>query len=272
MNKTLISVIVPCYNQAGYLDECLQSVLDQSYDNWECIIVDDGSTDNTESIASKWCKIDSRFDYYHKDNGGLCSARNYGIMKSNGSYILPLDSDDKIGPEYLEKGILILEGNTDIGVVYCDARFFGAINRKWILPDFNKKYLLCTNLLFCSGIYRKEDFNLIGGYDENMKYGWEDWEFWINLLYSLNKTAHKLKYEGFYYRQKDTSMLKELSVDKTRKLKMYDYIYKKHKVLYDNEFNHPIVSYGDLWRLENKNKLLVHYLKKLKYYFTNFKL
>lgn len=263
----LISVIVPCYNQAQYMDESLQSVLDQSYENWECIIVNDGSHDNTEVVGLKWQGKDERFVYVHKENGGLCSARNYGIELAKGKYILPLDCDDKIGSEYLERGILILEENIDIGVVYCDARFFGAINRKWILPDFDKKYLLCTNLLFCSGLYRKDDFKQIGGYDEKMKYGWEDWEFWINLLYTVNKTAHKLKYEGFYYRQKDTSMLTVLSDNQRKKLDMYDYILQKHKTLYNNEFNHPIICYGDLWRLENKYKLLVHYLKKLKYYF-----
>lgn len=76
LNLSLISVIVPCYNQAQYLDECLQSVLDQTYQNWECIIVNDGSPDNTEEIALRWTKKDSRFRYLKKENEGLSSARN----------------------------------------------------------------------------------------------------------------------------------------------------------------------------------------------------
>ncbi|HAO28647.1 MAG TPA: glycosyltransferase family 2 protein, partial [Chryseobacterium indologenes] len=80
-----ISIIVPCYNQAIYLDECLQSVLDQTYGNWECIIVDDGSPDNTKEVTEKWIEKDNRFIYLHKENGGLSSARNAGIEAAKGA-------------------------------------------------------------------------------------------------------------------------------------------------------------------------------------------
>ena len=92
----LISVIVPCYNQAQYLDDCLQSVLDQTHQDWECIIVNDGSPDNTEEVAKKWLAKDSRFKYLYKENGGLSSARNAGIKDSIGQFIFFLDCDDKI--------------------------------------------------------------------------------------------------------------------------------------------------------------------------------
>src|SRR5690606_38985259 len=81
-----ISVIIPCYNQAHYLEEALQSVLEQTYTDWECIIVNDGSQDNTENLAKKWIEQDSRFNYFFKENGGLCSARNFGIRNSSGVY------------------------------------------------------------------------------------------------------------------------------------------------------------------------------------------
>ncbi|UOE38004.1 glycosyltransferase family 2 protein [Chryseobacterium oryzae] len=97
MNNTpLISTIVPCYNQAQYLDECLQSVLDQTYENWECIIVNDGSPDNTEEVAKRWIERDSRFKYLKKENGGLSSARNAGIEIAQGEWFQFLDCDDKI--------------------------------------------------------------------------------------------------------------------------------------------------------------------------------
>ncbi len=92
----LISVIVPCYLQAEYLDECLQSVYDQTYSNWECIIVNDGSLDNTEEIAKRWLEKDNRFRYIYKENGGLSSARNAGIREAKGEWIQFLDSDDMI--------------------------------------------------------------------------------------------------------------------------------------------------------------------------------
>ena len=101
-NHHIISVIVPVYNAESFLDETLQSVLSQTYENWECIIVNDGSTDNTESIAKRWCKRDARFRYFYKENGGLSSARNLGIKYSNADYIAFLDSDDVLTKNSLE--------------------------------------------------------------------------------------------------------------------------------------------------------------------------
>ena len=98
----LISVIVPCYNQAQYLDECLQSVLDQTYTDWECIIVNDGSPDHTEEIAKKWVEKDTRFIYLFKENGGLSSARNAGIEIAKGEWIQFLDCDDILKKEKFE--------------------------------------------------------------------------------------------------------------------------------------------------------------------------
>ena len=102
----LISVIVPCYNQAQYLDECLQSVLDQTYQNWECIIVNDGSPDHTEEIAKRWLEKDNRFRYIYKDNGGLSSARNAGIREAKGEYLFFLDSDDSLNGNLVFKSLI----------------------------------------------------------------------------------------------------------------------------------------------------------------------
>lgn len=100
-----VSVIVPCYNQAVYLDECLQSVLDQTHQNWECIIVNDGSTDHTEAVARKWAQKDSRFQYVYKENGGLSSARNAALEKASGDYVQFLDSDDTIHRDKFSKSL-----------------------------------------------------------------------------------------------------------------------------------------------------------------------
>jgi glycosyltransferase involved in cell wall biosynthesis len=102
MNNPLVSIIVPCYNQAQYLDETLLSVLEQTYTQWECIIVDDGSSDNTALIAEKWKYKDNRFIYLYKENGGLSSARNLGLGVAKGAYIQFLDSDDCIEKTKLE--------------------------------------------------------------------------------------------------------------------------------------------------------------------------
>ena len=141
-----ISIIVPCYNQAQYLDECLQSVLDQTYQDWECIIVNDGSPDNTEEVAKKWVEKDRRFIYLLKENGGVSSARNFGIEKANGEWILPLDGDDKIAEKYLELAEKEFKNSPDI--VYCDAYFFGIDDSPFNLKKFSYQELLTNNIIF----------------------------------------------------------------------------------------------------------------------------
>ena len=97
----MISIIIPVYNVAPYLDECLQSVVNQAYTDWECILVDDGSTDGSSEICDEWGKKDSRFVVCHQENGGVSKARNYGIRQAKGEYISFIDSDDWIGNNYL---------------------------------------------------------------------------------------------------------------------------------------------------------------------------
>jgi len=111
----LISVVIPAYNAGQFLDETLESVLSQTYENWECIIVNDGSTDNTESVVKKWCEKDSRFRLTNKENGGLSSARNWGIKESKAEYIAFLDADDILTSDSLEVRInVLIEQNVDL--------------------------------------------------------------------------------------------------------------------------------------------------------------
>lgn len=103
--QPLVSIIVPCYNQAAFLDQCLQSVLVQTYQNWECLLINDGSTDKTEEIAKNWVAKDSRFKYFYQKNSGVSTTRNFGIEQSNGEFIQFLDGDDFLHPEKLQKSL-----------------------------------------------------------------------------------------------------------------------------------------------------------------------
>ena len=97
-----ISVIVPVYNVQAYLAECVQSILNQTYSDFELLLIDDGSTDRSGAIAEELAVNDSRIQVFHKENGGLSDARNYGIGRAQGEYLTFIDSDDYIAPEYLE--------------------------------------------------------------------------------------------------------------------------------------------------------------------------
>ena len=226
----LISIVVPCYNQAQYLDECLQSVLDQTYQNWECIIVNDGSPDNTQEIAYNWLKKDKRFKYINKINGGLSSARNAGISQAKGTWILPLDADDIIGNRYLE--LASLDFDNGYTIIYSKVQFFGCKNEIWDLKPYDFHLMLHLNIIYCSGFYKKSDWERVNGYDENLIYGMEDWDFWIAILEQDSKVKY-LDYLGFYYRIKEVSMINELNSN-FFKLKFSErYILKKHKAKLD---------------------------------------
>lgn len=245
MQQPLISVIVPCYNQAQYMDECLQSVLDQTYHNWECIMVNDGSPDHTEEVALQWTEKDTRFIYLKKENGGLSSARNAGIEVAKGEWILPLDCDDKIGSQYLE--LASAQFDKDYTIIYCEAEFFGDKEGKWELPKFSMLELAKGNPIFCSAFYRKSSWRIVGGYDINMMYGLEDWEFWISILKEKNSYVYRIDYFGFCYRVKSTSMLTNLLSNNLSLM--------KNRIL----FKHlDFFSYymGDYFDLYNKNKAL----------------
>lgn len=224
-----VSIIVPCYNQAQYLDEALQSVLDQTYSNWQCIIVNDGSLDDTEEVSQKWSAKDNRFIYLKKSNGGLCSARNAGINIAKGEFILPIDADDKIAPNYIALAISAFEEDDSLKVVYCRAEKFGDETGIWNLPPFSIYDLCLFNMIFCSAFFKKTDWKLVGGYDENMIFGLEDWEFWIAILKN-GGTVKCLDSIGFYYRIKSISMIKLVNQDNQKFLS--EYVSVKHSDFY----------------------------------------
>jgi glycosyltransferase involved in cell wall biosynthesis len=259
MNLKKVSVIVPCYNQAQFLDEALNSALDQSYVDWECIIIDDGSPDNTKEVALRWCNEDKRFIYLKKDNAGLSAARNTGIEIAKGVFILPLDADDKIAKKYIEHAVQSFIEDTSLKVVYCKAEKFGDEDGLWDLPQFSLFNLSRNNLIFPSGMYRKADWQAVGGYDSKMIYGWEDWEFWIALLKN-GGNVKQLKEVGFYYRIKSVSMLKQIDQEKGNYL--LNYLSVKHADFFVNHYG----SFASMNRalIEEKNEQ-EHKLKSEKF-------
>ncbi|WP_298343653.1 glycosyltransferase family A protein [uncultured Algibacter sp.] len=229
----LVSIIVPCYNHAHFLDEALQSVLNQTYSNWECIVINDGSTDNTKTIAEKWVEKDKRFSYLEKSNGGLSSARNTGIKSSKGDYILPLDADDIIHESYLSTTVPELINNESLAIVSCYSKFFFKDKSNIIheLKPIGTTYhaLLFENCLIATSLYRKQCWEDVGGYDETMKRGFEDWEFWL----AITKQGWTFKIVEeflFFYRKQKQSML--IDTLENHRISNMKYIFKKHEDVY----------------------------------------
>lgn len=150
-----VSIIVPCFNQAPYLGEALDSVLSQTYRNWECIIVDDGSTDETASVASRYTATDQRFKFIQKENGGVASARNLGIRNSSGEFIVPLDGDDKLHRDYIRLAMEYFGAHPETELVYSQVELFGAKRGLNRLPAYDYQRLLFDNMIVNTSVYRR---------------------------------------------------------------------------------------------------------------------
>ncbi|WP_156915720.1 glycosyltransferase [Desulfatirhabdium butyrativorans] len=224
-----ITVVIPCYNQGKYLAESIGSVLSQTIDDVEILIVNDGSTDpETIEVLNTLAYPKTRL--IHTTNQGLAAARNNGIREAKGRYILPLDADDRIGPTYLEQAVRILDENPGIGIVYCRAAFFGAVEKPWNLPEFSLSEMLIDNILFCSCVFRKADWELVGGYRTDMIYGWEDYDFWLSLI-ERGRLVHRIPEELFFYRISPESMLRTKT--REQKIEMYERVFHHHREFFE---------------------------------------
>lgn len=180
-NKPLISVVIPCFNHGHYLAEAVDSVLSQTWQGFEIIVVNDGSTDpETNQILVDFQRPKTRIIHLPQ-NRGLPAARNAGIEQARGKYICCLDADDKLQETYLEKAILVMEVNAGISFVWPWTQVFGAEDRVWYTPQFDLRTLIYHNQLNASAVFRKSAWQSVGGFDDEMRDGFEDWEFWIRL-------------------------------------------------------------------------------------------
>lgn len=246
-----VSVVIPCYNLGQYLNEAIHSVLNQTFRDFEIIVVNDGSTD-IETIKVLNSITNPLIKIIHTNNQGLANARNNGISQAIGKFILPLDADDKIANTYLEKAVNILEESPEIGIVYCQAKILNGEISSWDLPEYQLPRILLDNLIFCSAFFLREDWELVGGYKPSMKYGWEDYEFWLSII-DLGKRVYRLPEFLFYYRKRSDSMANEMS----REQVFYSYkeIVRNHQKLYINNID---AIFEHIYSLRDKVALQEH--------------
>lgn len=244
-----VSIVVPCYNQAQYLSETLDSVLAQTYTDWECIIVNDGSIDDTYSVASRYVETDERFKYLYQENQGVSAARNNGIAIANGYFVLPLDGDDLIEPTYIEKAVAYFEKNPETKLVYSEVNLFGAKNCSCKMPEYKYESLIWKNSIVCTALYRRADFYKTQGYSIDMKKGLEDWDFWLSLL-DENSVVHMIDEVLFHYRIKSVSR-NVGAVEYGKELRRQ--IFNNHKDIYEKYMPDLINFYNECSSLRDDN-------------------
>lgn len=245
-NNYIISIVIPCYNDEQYVEQAVNSVLNQTYPHKEIIVVDDGSNAKTKEILKRLePKITKLIT---QENSGQSKARNVGIEAANGFYILVLDSDDYFEPTFCEKAMLVLQ-NPTIKLVTSFTKRFNNFYTYDVYPQGGDiRGFLLNNQATGSVMFREKDCISVGGYDETMRSGFEDWEFYIRLLKD-GGTAFVLTEFLFNYRAKENSTT--LRANKM-KYELQYFIYEKHKdlyVLYFQDFVSHLLS-----RIEREEK------------------
>lgn len=207
----MISIVIPVYNSASFLDECLQSVYNQTYTDWECLLVDDGSTDESGAICDRWSEKDERFKVIHQENSGVSKSRNKGIENAKGEYVIFLDSDDTIGKEHVWK--LVQADDADLVVsgirqyqadgIILDSKpneiktFTLGKENLTDFVDLNEKFLLYGPVAKLYKVSIIRDHNIF--FPEDCSYG-EDLRFNLRYL-NIVKTVTQVDDISYYYRR-----------------------------------------------------------------------
>lgn len=227
--KQLVTIIVSCYNQSQYLSEALQSVLEQTYTHWECIIVNDGSTDNTATVAKQWISKDNRFKYIQKINGGLSSARNAGLDQASGEFIQFLDADDYLHKLKLEESLAqLFVKQYDLIVTNYESFTTNSEHTKPPFYYLREEYFTFESVLFrwdtefaipihCA-LFKKHFF-------QNFKFphhlkAKEDWIMWI-VIFKQNPICVFINKPYALYRVHSNSMTVNQELMQTNQVKAY---------------------------------------------------
>lgn len=240
----IISVVVPFYNSGKYIEQTINSVLNQTFPYYEILIIDDGSKDD-ESLKKleEVQKLDNRIKVFHKENEGLAATRDYGAIKSSDTckYLMFLDDDDLIEPTFLECAYWTLETNSEAAWAYSDSVGFGTKEYTWN-KYFNLEKMKKVNELVSAALVRKSDFNLVNGYELREKAVNEDWNFWLKLLANEKYPVH-MSFYGQWYRRKDTGELQKSKDNKDRALQIVNETASKIKTNVE-AIQYPRYSYN----------------------------
>ena len=199
-----VTIVIPCFNQGRFIHDALLSIFEQTDDDYDIMIIDDGSDDGeTPQILDS---LDfARVEVVHQANVGLPGARNRGIAAARGEYVVTLDADDELAPRYVEKLAGVLDADDSKAFAHCWARIFGDFQAIWATRPFNRFQLLLSNSVVGCVMLRKTAWEAVGGYDEKMLEGNEDWDLWIRLTeagYGNGQVTEPL----FWYRKHGVSM------------------------------------------------------------------
>lgn len=251
-----VSVVIPCYNLGQFLDEAVNSVLNQTFVDFEILVVNDGSTDDaTKHLLSEYQK--PKTVVYHTENQGLPASRNYGIQRSKGEFIVCLDADDKLHPDFLKRSIGVLNESTErVGFVPIGVQRFGDSDSVFIPSETSPYHVFAENLFICACMFRRSCWEIVGGYNESMRQGYEDWDFWLKLIekgYRWKTIPDVL----FYYRDRKDSMI---SNSRKQPVKLLRTLHKLHLEFIRDHLLEILSAYDEI--VINSHKSSRHFVKQ----------
>jgi len=199
-----VSVVIPCFNQGEFIDDALLSIFEQTMVDYDIVVVDDGSDDGMTPQVLDAITF-PRVSVVHQANVGLPGARNRGIEAARGEYVVTLDADDQLAPQYLAKLSAVLDADDSTAFAHCWARLFGDYQAIWATRPFNRFQFLLSNSVVGCVVLRKSAWEAVGGYDESMRDGNEDWDLWIRLA-EAGFGNGQIREPLFWYRKHGVSM------------------------------------------------------------------
>ena len=229
----------------AYLSETLDSILASDYPDFEVVVMDDGSSDESVNIARRYAERDSRVRAFAKANGGVSTARNAAIRLSTGSYLLPVDADNTIEPDFLSRAAAVLDADDEVKVVAPTSDFFGERTGVWRLPAFKLNLLARKNIMDNCAMYRRVDYDRVGGYCEEILTR-EDWAFWIGVLKDGGRVVRLPQVLHHYRTRRDSKRV-------TNRHRLHSVIDKLNE-LYPDFFRREL--YGPLRYRRSMSKLI----------------
>jgi glycosyltransferase involved in cell wall biosynthesis len=248
MTNPHISVVIPCYNDGKYLPETIAKLKQQTYLNFEIIVVNDGSTDEATINYLNTLTNDDQITVINQSNARMSAARNTGATHAKGIYIAALDADDYFDNTFFAKALAVFEQAPQTAVVTSYIRFFGNKTGSSKPRGGSAANFLFSNQCPACAMVKKSVWDEVGGYDEAMKMGYEDWEFYIRIT-KKNWNVHVIPEHLLFYRQTNKSTLANDTLP--NRATLIDYIVDKHKDWYLNNLK-TLIHHKEVIYTENR--------------------
>lgn len=264
------TVVIPCFNHGRFVGDAVASALAQTDAEIRVVVVDDGSDDGTTPQACDLLaeQFGEHVRVIHQPNSGLPGARNRGAAEAGTEYLVFLDADDTIAPDFVSKLAAAIDHASDrvVSHAYCQETLTDRAHGTWRVPDWDPELLLITNLHPVTCLVRREVFEELGGFDATMTGGYEDWEFWVRCASRAYRGVRVAEPLFFWRRHSQDTMIHDAV---TRHDQLYSQIIERHRALYERSFealarrcNSMLRAFDCNWIDETGTPIPLQYLHK----------